>query len=50
LKTAALSRRTMQKYMPSVRPNFVSLEGFVDAMVMVDGLKKRQAKNRHAKA
>ena len=30
----------MQKYMPSVRPNFVSLEGFVDAMVMVEGLKK----------
>ena len=39
-KTVALYRRTMQKYMPSVRPNFVSLEGFVDAMVMVEGLKK----------
>ena len=26
--------------MPSSRPNFVSLEGFVDAMVMVEGLKK----------
>lgn len=40
LKTVALYRRTLQKYMPSVRPNFVSLEGFVDAMVMVEGLKK----------
>lgn len=39
-KTVALYRRTLQKYMPSVRPNFVSLEGFVDAMVMVEGLKK----------
>jgi len=40
LKTVALYRRTLQKYMPAVRPNFVSLEGFVDAMVMVEGLKK----------
>jgi len=40
LKTVALYRRTMQKYMPSVPPNFVSLEGFVDAIVMVEGLKK----------
>lgn len=40
LKTVALYRRTMQKYMPNMRPNFVSLEGFVDAMVMVEGLKK----------
>ena len=40
LKTVALYRRTMQKYMPSVRPSFVGLEGFVDAMVMVEGLKK----------
>ena len=39
-KTVALYRRTMQKYMPSTRPSFVSLEGFVDAMVMVEGLKK----------
>ncbi len=39
-KTVALYRRTLQKYMPTVRPNFVSLEGFVDAMVMVEGLKK----------
>ena len=40
LKTVALYRRTLQKYLPAVRPNFVSLEGFVDAMVMVEGLKK----------
>ena len=40
LKTVALYRRTLQKYMPAVRPSFVSLEGFVDAMVMVEGLKK----------
>ncbi len=40
LKTVALYRRTLQKYMPNVRPSFVSLEGFVDAMVMVEGLKK----------
>jgi branched-chain amino acid transport system substrate-binding protein len=40
LKTVALYRRTMQKYAPNARPNFVSLEGFVDAMVMVEGLKK----------
>ena len=26
--------------MPSSKPNFVSLEGFVDAMVIVEGLKK----------
>jgi ABC-type branched-subunit amino acid transport system substrate-binding protein len=40
LKGVALYRRTLQKYMPTVRPNFVSLEGFIDAMVMVEGLKK----------
>jgi branched-chain amino acid transport system substrate-binding protein len=40
LKTVALYRRTLQKYMPGARPSFVSLEGFVDAMVMVEGLKK----------
>lgn len=40
LKGVALYRRTLQKYMPAVRPNFVSLEGFIDAMVMVEGLKK----------
>lgn len=40
LKTVALYRRTLQKYMPSVRPSFVGLEGFVDAMVMLQGLQK----------
>jgi branched-chain amino acid transport system substrate-binding protein len=39
LKTGALYRRTLQQYMPGARPNFVSLESFVDAMVLVDGLK-----------
>ena len=40
LKTVALYRRTMTKYAPSEPPNFVSLEGFVDAMVLVEGLKR----------
>lgn len=40
LKTVALYRRTMLKYAPDAKPNFVSLEGFVDAMVLVEGLKK----------
>jgi branched-chain amino acid transport system substrate-binding protein len=40
LKTVSVYRRTMLKYSPSSKPNFVSLEGFVDAMVMVEGLKK----------
>jgi branched-chain amino acid transport system substrate-binding protein len=40
LKTVALYRRSLSKYAASSRPNFVSLEGFVDAMVMVEGLKR----------
>jgi branched-chain amino acid transport system substrate-binding protein len=40
LKGVALYRRTLSKYAPSARPNFVSFEGFVDAMVMVEGLKR----------
>ncbi|HXL22117.1 MAG TPA: ABC transporter substrate-binding protein [Candidatus Dormibacteraeota bacterium] len=40
LKTVALYRRTLQKYAPASRPNFVSLEGFVDAMVLAEGLKR----------
>jgi len=40
LKTVALYRRTMSKFAPNEPPNFVSLEGFVDAMVMVEGLKR----------
>lgn len=39
-KTVALYRRELTKYSPSAQPNFVSLEGFVDAMVLVEGLKK----------
>src|SRR5216683_568621 len=39
-KTVALYRRELTKYFPSAQPNFVSLEGFVDAMVMVVGLKR----------
>ncbi len=40
LKTVALYRRTLSKFAPSETPNFVSLEGFVDAMVLVEGLKR----------
>jgi branched-chain amino acid transport system substrate-binding protein len=39
LKTVALYRRNLQKYVPSAKPGFVSLEGFVDAMILVEGLK-----------
>lgn len=39
-KSVALYRRTLGKYFPSEQPNFVSLEGFVDAMVMAEGLKR----------
>ena len=39
-KTVALYRRTLGKYYPSEMPNFVSLEGFVDAMVLADGIKR----------
>jgi branched-chain amino acid transport system substrate-binding protein len=40
LKGVAQYRRTLSKYAPAAQPNFVSLEGFVDAMVMVEGLKR----------
>ncbi len=40
LKSVALYRRALSKYFPSEQPNFVSLEGFVDAMTMVEGLKR----------
>jgi branched-chain amino acid transport system substrate-binding protein len=40
LKTVALYRRTLSNHFPSAQPNFVSLEGFVDAMVLVEGLKR----------
>jgi ABC-type branched-subunit amino acid transport system substrate-binding protein len=38
-KTITTYRRALGKYLPSAKPNFVSLEGFVDAMVMVEGMK-----------
>jgi branched-chain amino acid transport system substrate-binding protein len=40
LKTVALYRRTLLRYAPGAKPNFVSLEGFVDAMVLAEGIKK----------
>ena len=40
LKTVASYRRALSQYFPSERPSFVSLEGFVDAMVLVEGLKR----------
>ncbi len=40
LKGVALYRRALSKYAPASLPNFVSLEGFVDAMVLVEGLKR----------
>jgi len=38
--TVALYRKYLEKYYPSTPPSFVSLEGFVDAMVVVEGLKR----------
>lgn len=40
LPTVALYQKTLKKYFPDSEPNFVSFEGFVDAMVMVEGLKR----------
>jgi branched-chain amino acid transport system substrate-binding protein len=40
LKTVALYRRALAQYASTERPSFVSLEGFVDAMVLVEGLKR----------
>jgi len=40
LKTVAMYRKTLAKYFPGAQPGFVSLEGFVDAMVLVEGLKR----------
>jgi ABC-type branched-subunit amino acid transport system substrate-binding protein len=39
-KTVASYRRALSKYFPSAKPNFVSLEGFVDAMVLAEGIKR----------
>lgn len=38
--TVALYRSCLAKYSPGEAPTFVSLEGFVDAMVLVEGLKR----------
>src|SRR5450755_1239939 len=38
--TVALYRNCLAKYSPGEPPSFVSFEGFVDAMVMVEGLKR----------
>jgi ABC-type branched-subunit amino acid transport system substrate-binding protein len=40
LKTVAMYRRALAQSAPTDRPSFVSLEGFVDAMVLVEGLKR----------
>jgi branched-chain amino acid transport system substrate-binding protein len=37
-KAVTLYRRAMQTFYPGVQANFVSFEGFIDAMVMVEGL------------
>ena len=38
--TVALYRQQLTKYYPEQKPSFASLEGFVDAMVLVEGLKR----------
>jgi ABC-type branched-subunit amino acid transport system substrate-binding protein len=38
--TVGLYRKYLEKYYPDTPPSFVSLEGFVDAMVLVEGLKR----------
>ncbi len=38
--TVALYRQCLSKYSPGEAPTFVSFEGFVDAMVVVEGLKR----------
>lgn len=40
LPTIKLYREALEKYNPGTAPNFVSLEGFVDAMVLVEGLRR----------
>ncbi len=40
LPTVALYRRESIKHFSNSKPGFVSLEGFVDAMVLVEGLKR----------
>jgi branched-chain amino acid transport system substrate-binding protein len=38
--TVALYRKSLAKYYPATPPSFASLEGFVDAMVVVEGMKR----------
>jgi branched-chain amino acid transport system substrate-binding protein len=38
--TVALYRKCLAKYSPGEAPSFVSFEGFVDAMVVIEGLKR----------
>lgn len=40
LPSVALYLKLLKKYSPDAQPSFVSLEGFVDAMVLVEGLKR----------
>jgi ABC-type branched-subunit amino acid transport system substrate-binding protein len=40
LPTIKLYREALEKYMGGAAPSFVSLEGFVDAMVLTEGLKR----------
>ena len=40
IPTVALYQKALKKYFPEAQPNFVSLEGYVDAVVMVEGLKR----------
>src|SRR5258708_4091446 len=39
-KAVPLYRRTLTQYFSAARPKFATLEGFVDAMVLVEGLKR----------
>ncbi len=40
LPTVVFYLTTLKKYFPEAQPNFVSFEGFVDALVLVEGLKR----------
>jgi len=40
LPTVALYHKALKQHFPEAQPSFVSLEGFVDAMVLVEGLKR----------
>lgn len=43
LPTVKLYRESIAKFMSSTQPSFVSLEGFIDALVVADGLRKAGA-------